>query len=142
MFRASPSRLQWGFDDFQSGESLVFEADIDPSTAQTGGRQSVDSRYSFLNNGEADNAVLTVVFSDGAIARNAFADVTGDLADAFRFSGVGEFQGAGAGSPSTDNPVPQGPPCVSAAVPEPGAALLFGFGLLTVAARPGRTATH
>jgi hypothetical protein len=130
--RSGTSRLQWGFDDFQSGESLVFEADIDPFTAQTGGRQSVDSRYSFLNNGEADNAVLTIVFSDGAIARNAFADVAGELPGAFRFSGVGEFQGGVAG----------GPPTISAAVPEPGAALLFAFGLLTVAAKPRRTANH
>lgn len=130
--RSGTARLHWGFDDFQTGEFLIFQADIDPFTAQTGGRQSVDSRYSFLNNGEAENAVLTVVFSDGAIARKAFEDVEGALPEAFHFSGVGELQGAVAG----------GPPTVSAPVPEPGAALLFAFGLLTVAAKPRRMANH
>jgi hypothetical protein len=137
--RSGTSRLEWSFSDFQAGESLTFQADIDPFTAQAGGHQSVDSRYSFLNNGEADNAALSVIFSDGSVARRAFDDVEGELPNAFHFSGVGEFQGALIDSPPTVNPFPQGPPTVSAPVPEPGAALLFGFGLLTAAAMPRRS---
>lgn len=136
--RSGTSELNWGFDDFQSGERLVFEADIDPIEAQNGGRQSVDSRYSFLNNGEAENATMTVVFSDGSVARNTFADVSGLLPGEFRFAGTGAFPDGLAGGPTTGGPFPQGPPTVSAPVPEPGAALLFGFGLLTVAAKPRR----
>ncbi|MFK7896385.1 MAG: PEP-CTERM sorting domain-containing protein [Myxococcota bacterium] len=132
--RSGTSRLDWSFDDFDAGEELIFQADIDPISAQDGGRQSADSRYSFLNNGDADNATISVVFSDGSTATHIFGDHAGELPNSFHYAGLGQFQ-----DPLTGTPLVQGPPNVSAPVPEPGAALLFGFGLLTVARKPRRS---
>lgn len=136
--RSGTSSIDFTFSDFAPGEHLIFDADIDPISAQAGGRQSADSRFAFLNNGDADNAIITVIFDDGSIADHIFEDVEGSLPGEFHFAGHGvnldsELIG--------DNPFPGGgSPVVSAPVPEPGAALLFGFGLLTVASKPRRQA--
>ncbi|MBW2271736.1 MAG: hypothetical protein JRG96_00590 [Deltaproteobacteria bacterium] len=50
--------LVWGFSDFQVGESMSFEADIDP------GWWGVNARTILFNNGSADNATVTVSFDD------------------------------------------------------------------------------
>ena len=130
--QSGSATIEFVFSGFQSGEGLIFDAEIEPT--QPGGSLSTDSRFAFLNNGDADNAIITVLFSDGSIAEHVFEDIDGALPDEIHIAGIGEIPGE-----LTDNPFPEDSPVASAPVPEPGAALLFGFGLLTVASKPRRT---
>lgn len=94
----------WTFSDFDPTESLLFEVDVDPRV----GGPIVDARDAFF--GGATNAVAAVLFEDGSWETHTLTDMS--------YS-------------SSSNPTdPFTPP--GAAVPEPGAALLFavGFGLV------------
>ena len=128
--RSGGDLIAWVFDDFQVSEALVFQVDIDPTSALDGGHQSVDARYAFANNGTAANSAIQVLFSNGASARQVFQDSNDLPPKAFRFTGEGRLPVESIGSLP---PIQTAPP-----VPEPTAALLFGFGLLAVATRRPR----
>jgi len=103
--RSGVALLAWSFVDFQPGESLVFQVDVDPLAASGGGSQTADARTVLFANGSAPNAALGVSFSDGTTASGALPDAD-PSATSFRTTG-------GGASP----------------VPQPASALLVAGGL-------------
>ncbi len=101
-------RIDLGFSDFDAGEQLDFELDID-ETGFFGGIVT-DARTVLFNNGLAANGTLSIGFDDGS----SF-DVTMPDADPSATSFV--FGPSGSGMTP---------------VPEPGTALLMGLGLASM----------
>ena len=128
--RSGGDLIAWTFNDFQVSEALVFQVDVDPTSALLGGHQSADARFAFANNGASANSIVRIRFSNGAIATRVFEDSGGLPPEAFRFTGAGELPVESIGFRP---PIQTTPP-----VPEPTAALLFGAGLLAVATRRPR----
>lgn len=60
--------IEWGFTDFQAGETLAFEVDVDPNAAVGGGNQTSDATSVLWNNGASPNADIVVTFDDGSQA--------------------------------------------------------------------------
>lgn len=81
--RSGVDTLIWSFSDFQVGESLIFEVDVDPASAGGGGSQTSDARTVFFSNGPAPNSVSSIGFSDGAIETLSVPD---DSGSAFNYS--------------------------------------------------------
>lgn len=108
----------WAFTDFQAGESLVFNVDIDWDLAVFFGSIE-DARAVLFNNDffifSVANAVATATFSDGSVASITLPD--GAWAGAYAFS-------SGAGSGGSGG---------ASSVPEPSVYALVGIGLLGLA---------
>jgi hypothetical protein len=66
----SVTTLAWSFAHFAPGESLVFEADVDP----TSGGPTADARTVWFNNGAAPNAQIQVTYAYGATSSFSLAD--------------------------------------------------------------------
>jgi len=103
--RSGVALLVWSFADFQPGESLVFQVDVDPVTATGGASQTADARTVLFANGAAPNAAPGVSFSDGTTASAVLPDAD-PSATSFRTTGSG-----------------------ARVVPEPASALLLALGL-------------
>ena len=93
--------VAWSFSDFQVGEALVFEVDVDPHV----GGPTVDARTVFFDNGAHPNSVVLVRFSDGSMDTLVLPDA-GAPSAGYSFGGTG-----------------------SPVVPEPSVALLIAAGL-------------
>lgn len=115
--RSGVSLLEWSFSDFQSGEELRFEVDVDPLSAQSGGSQRDDASRVFFDNGLAPNSQLQIVFSDGGFVDFELPDPNG---------GPLHFEGGFA--------------TVGGSVPEPGSMMLMGLGALGLAFMGRRSA--
>jgi len=75
--RAGVAELAWSFTDFQAFETLVFEVDVDPNDAASGGAQTADARQVLFDNGADPNAQVTLLFSDGSQSDLVLPDSSG-----------------------------------------------------------------
>ena len=109
--RSGVDQISWVFSDFQAGETLLFEVDVDPNRAKQGGSQAADARNVFFNNGAAANSRLQMMFNDGSSVDFLLPDPVGSV---FHFEGGVNIAIAGA-------------------VPEPQTHLLLALGLIGLA---------